>query len=119
MNLVRGIAVQWQCLVKVVARSREVWWADPKIIRYCPSLLNSQWFATRVRPKRHPSRILHKVSVSYNIRIQVRFVVSQEFAEIFVDELRFVALLHVGRVEIQCRCQEVVDYRLCCIGLAG
>ena len=53
--------------------------------------------------------------MSYSIRIQLRFIVSQEFAEVFVDELRFVAFVHVGSVQIQCWFQEVVESSTGCV----
>ena len=53
--------------------------------------------------------------MSYSIRIQLRFIVSQEFAEVFVDELRFVAFVHVGSVQIHCWLQKVFDSSTGCV----
>ena len=51
----------------------------------------------------------------YSIRIQLRIIVPQECAEVFVDELRFVAFVHVGSVQIQCWFQEVVESSTGCV----
>ena len=43
----------------------------------------------------------------------MRLVLSQKSAEVFVDELKVVAFLDIGSVQIECRLQEVFVTSAC------
>ena len=55
------------------------------------------------------------ILLSHSIRVHMRLVMSQKSAEVFVDELKVVAFLNIGSVQIECWLQEVFVTSACSI----